>query len=74
MKLSKKDLRKRWGTTTLDELALDMYDSFHGHRQGDRAGWTLYEKDDDEVVQEFRKAAWIVMWSWDKKIGSMYEF
>jgi hypothetical protein len=74
MKLSKKDLRKRWGTITLDELALDMYDSFHGHSWGEREGWTPYKKYDDVVVQEFREAAWLVLRCWDNKIGGTYEY
>ena len=59
MYVRKKELRKKFGTSDVEGLALNMYNVFHSH-PATNLGWTPYQKQkDDIVVQTFRMAALI---------------
>jgi hypothetical protein len=73
-RIKKKELHNKWGQTDLEHLALDLYDCFHGHPTGERLGWTAYEKYNDAVVEEFRRAARNILISWDRRIGAAYYY
>ena len=73
MYVKKKHLKKRFGTTDVEGLALDMYNTFHNHTP-DYSGWTPYKKwKCDPVVQSFRMAALIAAESVEYDcIGTIY--
>ena len=51
-------LRRQFGSTDIDHMALAMYDEFHNDGTHSQRGWVAYEPDDgDSVMADFRAAA-----------------
>jgi hypothetical protein len=67
-------LRKQFGVSDVEGLALAMYDIFHNHDMDGEPGWTAYRNyRGDAVVEEFRNAAEFVAGMFSHgRIGSIY--